>query len=436
MEVSVNDTVIGHIGGSAGKEVRLKGWVYNFRSSGKIAFLILRDGTGFIQCVLVKGEIGEEYFELAKTLQQEDTIEVAGKVAENPRSPGGYEIAMTSLRIINQFRGEEYPIQKKDHGVDFLLNNRHLWLRSKMQFATLRIRDEIVKAIRDFFYEREFILIDSPIFTPTAPEGTSSLFATDYFGENAFLSQSGQLYQEAGAIAFRKTYCFGPTFRAEKSKTKKHLTEFWMIEPEVAFADLDDMMTLSEDFVCYVVGRVLEKKKEELKILERDTSDLENIKAPFERITYKQAVELVNKGGLPMKFGEDFGADEEDIVSRNFKKPVFIHRFPRSIKPFYMEADPEDGDLVLNMDLIAPAGYGEIIGGSQRMYDLDRLKEEMKKAGLSEKDYHWYVDLRKWGSCPHAGFGLGLERTVAWITGIEHIRTAIPFPRTINRLNP
>ena len=326
--------------------------------------------------------------------------------------------------------------KKKEHGVDFLLNNRHLWLRSKKQFAIMRIRDEVVKAIRDYMYDNEYILFDSPIFTPTVTEGTTTLFETEYFGNKAYMSQSGQLYQEAGAIAFRKTYCFGPTFRAEKSKTKKHLTEFWMVEPEIAFADLNDVINISEDFVIYIVQRVLEKKSNELKMLGRDLSKLEMIKKPFYRITYDEALDIINGNGGKMEWGDDFGAEEDTILSKNFDKPVFIHHFPKKIKPFYMEIDQENPDLVLGVDMYAPEGYGELIGGSQRIYDYERLLKEAKKSNLNEDDYKWYIDLRRWGSCPHGGFGLGLERTIAWITGVEHIRTTIPFPRTINRIYP
>ncbi len=432
----MTETTISHIKEFIGKEVKLKGWVYNIRSSGKIAFLILRDGTGFIQNVVVKNEVSEEDFNKVKLLSMEDTIAVDGIVQESPRAPGGVEILLKSIEMINHYKDEEYPIQKKEHGVDFLLNNRHLWLRSKKQFAIMRIRDEVVKAIRDYMYDNEYILFDSPIFTPTVTEGTTTLFETEYFGNKAYMSQSGQLYQEAGAIAFRKTYCFGPTFRAEKSKTKKHLTEFWMVEPEIAFADLNDVINISEDFVIYIVQRVLEKKSNELKMLGRDLSKLEMIKKPFYRITYDEALDIINGNGGKMEWGDDFGAEEDTILSKNFDKPVFIHHFPKKIKPFYMEIDQENPDLVLGVDMYAPEGYGELIGGSQRIYDYERLLKEAKKSNLNEDDYKWYIDLRRWGSCPHGGFGLGLERTIAWITGVEHIRTTIPFPRTINRIYP
>ncbi len=418
------------------KEVSLKGWIKNVRSSGKIAFIILRDGTGFLQCVAVKNEMSEENYSLVKDLLYEDTVEVSGVVKSSPKAPGGYEILLSSIKVLYSYKKEEYPIQKKEHGVDFLLNHRHLWLRSSKQFAIMRIRDEIIKSIRDFMYDNEFLLLDSPIFTPTAPEGTTTLFATDYFGSDAYLSQSGQLYQEAGALAFRRAYCFGPTFRAEKSKTKRHLTEFWMVEPEMAFADLDDVMDMSEKLVCYVVKRVLERRGEELKILERDLSKLEKITSPFHRMTYDEAVKLINESGVKMEWGEDFGAEQDSVLSNHFDKPVFIHRFPKKIKPFYMEIDPENPELVLGVDMYAPEGYGELVGGSQRMFDLDNLVKEAKKSNLDEEAYRWYIELRKWGSCPHAGFGLGVERTISWITGVEHIRTTIPFPRTINRLYP
>ena len=430
------DVAIKRIADYLEKDISIKGWVDNFRSSGKIAFVILRDGTGFIQNVLVKNEMKEEEFESIKNLAYEDVVEIKGTVKKNDRAPGGYEILVKEFKIIYHYDEEEYPIQKKDHGVDFLLNHRHLWLRSKKEFATIMIRDEIIKAIRDYMYENDYVLMDSPILTPTAPEGTSTLFKTKYFDTEAYLSQSGQLYQEAGIFAFRKTYCFGPTFRAEKSKTKKHLTEFWMIEPEIAFCDMDELMEIEEDFVTYIVKRILEKQQNNLKILGRNIDDLKKITKPFYKISYTEAVEMVNKGGIKMEWGEDFGADEENIVSNHFDKPVFIHRFPKKIKPFYMEEDPNDPKVVLGVDLIAPQGYGEIIGGSQRVHDLKKLLDNIKKAGLSEENYKWYIDLRKWGSVPHSGFGLGLERTVAWITGIPHVRTAIPFPRTINRIYP
>jgi asparaginyl-tRNA synthetase len=417
------------------KEVVLAGWLNNKRSSGKIRFLLLRDGTDVIQCVVVKGEVPDEIFNLYEEIGFETSMLVKGIVREDKRAPIGFELQVTDFKMI-QIPRQEYPISKKEHGIDFLMDHRHLWLRSKKQYAILRIRHEIINAIRDFFNQQNFILIDTPIFTPAACEGTSTLFETDYFGTNAFLTQSGQLYAEAGALAFGKVYCFGPTFRAEKSKTRRHLTEFWMVEPEVAYFDLDDNMELAEEFLSFIVQRVLGKRKAELAILERDTSKLSNIKPPFPRISYSEAVEILLKKDLAFEWGNDFGGGDETVISEQFDRPVIIHRFPAEIKAFYMKRDPEDEKLALAMDVLAPEGYGEIIGGSQREDDYDTLLKRLKEHNLPQEAFEWYLDLRRYGSAPHSGFGLGVERTVAWICGIKHIRETIPFPRTIYRLTP
>lgn len=417
-----------------GKTVELKGWVYNHRSSGKIKFLLLRDGTGLCQCVFVKGEATDEAIELTSQLTQESTVKVTGIVREEKRSPGGYELTGLNLEILS--RTEDYPITPKEHGPDFLLNHRHLWLRSKRQHAIIRVRAEIVAAIRDFFDGRGFTLTDAPIFTPNACEGTTTLFKTQYFDDNAFLSQSGQLYMEATAAAFGKVYCFGPTFRAEKSKTRRHLIEFWMVEPEVAFNDLYDNMELAEQFVEYVVQRTIKNKAEELKTLERDTSKLELVKGPFPRVHYDEAAQMIKKENPDFAVGGDFGAPDESIISAHFDRPVFVHHFPAAIKAFYMKQDPKDPEKSMSCDLIAPEGYGEIIGGGQREDNYDLLMKKIDEHKLDPKDFAWFTDLRKYGSFPHSGFGLGLERTVSWICGLQHVRETIPFPRLYGRLYP
>ncbi len=418
-----------------GEEITLRGWLFNKRSIGKVRFVILRDGTGYLQCVFFKGSVSEEIFELADKLGQESSIEIKGKVKEEPRAPGGYELNVTDLKVIHE--AADYPITPKEHGIEFLLDKRHLWLRSKKQVAILRIRHRIIKAIRDFFDERDFILMDPPILTPNAVEGTSTLFETPYFDlGSAFLTQSGQLYAEAGAMAHGKVYTFGPTFRAEKSKTRRHLTEFWMCEPEVAFADLNDNMDLAEEMLEYIVQTVLKTTPEELKILERDTSKLENVKRPFPRISYSEAVELLKKSGVDFEWGNDFGAPDETVIVQQFDRPVIIHRYPAAVKAFYMKRDEENPKLALAVDVLAPEGYGEIIGGSQREDDLDELLKRIKEHNLPKEVFEWYLDLRKFGSVPHAGFGIGLERTVSWICGLEHLREAIPFPRMIYRNTP
>jgi asparaginyl-tRNA synthetase len=424
-----------------GQVVTVRGWVYNLRASGKVKFLILRDGTGLMQGVLFNGECNEESFKVFETLTQESSVEVVGKIKKEPRSPGGYELGIQSVKAIGI--AESYPITPKEHGVEFLMEHRHLWLRSQRQWAAIRVRAEIMRAINEFFDRQGFIRFDAPILTPSACEGTSTLFGTDYFDEKAFLTQSGQLYGEVGAMAFGKIYVFGPTFRAEKSKTRKHLTEFWMVEPEVAFADLDDNMTLAEGFMEHIVQTVLANRAPELKILERDLTKLQSIKGPFPRISYDEALNVLKKHNLELPWGEDFGAPHETALGAEFGKPVFVHHMPSQIKAFYFKQSDTvggpgvaKGKYALGCDLIAPDGYGEIIGGGQREESTAVLKARIAEHGLSEADYSWYMDLRRYGTVPHAGFGLGVERTVAWMTGVEHVRETIPFPRMLNTLRP
>jgi len=417
------------------EEITIHGWLYNKRSSGKIRFLVVRDGTGLVQCVMVKGSIPEEVFLKFDALTQESSLAVSGKIRKDDRAPGGYELELSDLKIIQVAR--EYPITPKEHGVDFLMDQRHLWLRSLRQHAILRIRHEIIKSIRDFFDGRGFTLLDAPIFTPAACEGTSTLFETEYFDlGKAYLTQSGQLYAEAGAMALGKVYVFGPTFRAEKSKTRRHLTEFWMVEPEVAFSDLQDNMELAEDFLQYIVSSVLKNREKELHTLERDTKFLENVKKPLPRISYDEAVEILRKKNVSFEYGNDFGGTDETVISEQFDRPVIVHHYPAKIKAFYMKRDPANPELALAMDVLAPEGYGEIIGGSQREDDFDALLCRIKEHKLPQSAFEWYLDLRRYGSVPHAGFGLGVERTVAWICGLDHLREAIPFPRLIYRLTP
>ena len=417
------------------QDVEIKGWVYNRRSVGKIWFLILRDGTGLLQCVIVDGECDSETFSLEQQLNQEDSVIVTGRVKKEPRAVGGYELGVNQVSVVNHTT-DEYPISKKDHGTDFLMSNRHLWVRSKRQNSIMRVRHQIVKAIRDYFDDNGFTLIDSPIFTGNAVEGTTTLFEVDYFERSAYLTQSGQLYQEAGATAFGKTYCFGPCFRAEKSKTRRHLTEFWMVEPEMAFVDLDENMTWAENLVGFIIQRVLENCLMELETLERDISMLETIIPPFPRITYDEASKIIKENGSDFKYGSDFGAPDETLLSEQFDKPIMIHRWPANIKPFYMKRDEHDHELALGVDMIAPEGYGEIIGGGQREDDIDILTNSIRHHDLPLEPFKWFLDLRKYGSVPHSGFGLGLERVVAWICGTKHIRETIPFPRTMTRLDP
>lgn len=425
-----------------GQSVTIRGWVYHKRSSGKIKFLVVRDGTGTIQGVLVKGECNEEAFQRFEQLTQESSVEVIGKLRKEPRSPSGFELGVQDIRIVQV--AEAYPISPKEHGVEFLMENRHLWVRSQRQWAALRVRAEIIRSVQQFFDDRGFIRFDAPVLTPSACEGTSTLFSTPYFDEKAYLTQSGQLYGEVGAMAFGKIYVFGPTFRAEKSKTRKHLTEFWMVEPEVAYADLEDNMKLGEEFLEHIVQSVLSRKAAELKILERDFSKLEAIRGPFPRISYDEAVRVLEKRGVGIPWGEDFGAPHETALGEEFGKPVFVHHMPSQIKAFYFKQSDTvggpgvegTGKYALGCDLIAPDGYGEIIGGGQREENVEVLKRRIAEHGLNEKDYSWYLDLRRYGSVPHSGFGLGIERTVAWLTGVEHVRETIPFPRMLNTLRP
>lgn len=417
-----------------GKNVTLRGWLYNLRSSKTLHFIQLRDGTGIIQCIVEKGKVPDSTFEKAGQLSQESSLAITGMVRRDARSPIGYELAVTDLKIISA--SKDYPISPKEHGVAFLMDKRHLWLRSRRQHAILRVRAEIVRAIRDYFDGHGFVNLDAPIFTPSACEGTTTLFETDYFGEKAYLTQSGQLYMEAGAMAFGKVYCFGPTFRAEKSKTRRHLTEFWMVEPEVAFADLEANMNLAEDFIVSIVGRVLETKQEELKIIERDTKPLQNVTKPFPRVTYTDAINVLTKAGATVKWGDDFGGDEETLLTKQFDRPIMVHRFPLASKAFYMKADPKEPRLSLSVDVLAPEGYGEIIGGGEREDSLEKLEKRISEHGLPKPAFEWFLDLRRYGSVPHAGFGLGLERTVAWICGLHHVRETIPFPRMLERLSP
>src|SRR5713101_1614574 len=428
-------TPISHIGENVGQTATVRGWLYNKRSSGKIQFLIVRDGTGYLQAVVAKAEVEPRVWEAAERASQETSLSVTGTVREEKRAPGGYEMTAASVEILGP--SENYPITLKEHGVDFLLSQRHLWMRSSQQHAILRIRSELEQAIADYFYKREYVRIDSPILTPAACEGTSTLFETQYTeDEKAFLSQSGQLYLEPAAAAFGKVYCFGPTFRAEKSKTRRHLREFWMVEPEVAFLEIDGLMDLAEDFVCELTGRVLDRCREDLKRLDRDTAKLESVKKPFPRFNYRDAVEILNKKGFPVKFGDDFGAEEETALAADFDRPVMVTRYPASIKAFYMQPDPNDPEVVLGLDMLAPEGYGEIIGGSQRIHDHDLLLSRIRQHSLPLESFQWYLDLRKYGTFPHAGFGMGLERFVAWMSGVPHLRETIPYPRMLYRIYP
>ncbi|HCO80750.1 asparagine--tRNA ligase [Bacillus sp. (in: firmicutes)] len=428
-------TTINQVFKHVDEEVTIGAWIANKRSSGKIAFLQLRDGTGFIQGVVVKAEVEEEVFKLAKSVTQETSVYVTGQVTKDERSPLGFELQVKSIEVIHE--ATDYPITPKEHGTEFLMDHRHLWLRSKKQHAIMKIRNEIIRATYEFFHQEGFVKVDPPILTGSAPEGTTELFATKYFDEDAYLSQSGQLYMEAAAMALGKVFSFGPTFRAEKSKTKRHLIEFWMIEPEMAFVEFNENLEYQENYVSHVVQSVLENCKVELHTLGRDTAKLENIKAPFPRITYDEAIKfLQDKGFDDIEWGDDFGAPHETAIAESYYKPVFITHYPTSLKPFYMQPAPDRDDVVLCADLIAPEGYGEIIGGSERVHDLDLLEARLKEHGLDQETYKWYTELRQYGSVPHSGFGLGLERTVAWISGAPHVRETIPFPRLLNRLYP
>lgn len=419
----------------AGSEVEIRGWLYNKRSSGKIHFLLIRDGSGILQAVMAKSDVAPETFHAAETLTQESSLIARGSLHADARAPGGYELRVQDLRVVQQ--AAPYPITPKEHGVEFLMDHRHLWLRSRRQHALMRIRAEVIRGISDFLDDNGFLRVDTPILTPAAVEGTTTLFETTYFDlGKAYLAQSGQLYNEATAAAFGRVYCFGPTFRAEKSKTRRHLIEFWMVEPEAAYMTMDEYMVLAERFVSSIVGRVLERRRQELEILERNLRPLEAVRPPFPRISYDEALDRVTKSGHPMTWGDDFGGDEETIISSAFDRPVFVHRYPAQCKAFYMQPDPERPDVVLGADLLAPEGYGEIIGGGERIHDPNLLERRLEEHRLPKDIYRWYVDLRRYGSVPHSGFGLGIERTVAWIAGIEHIRETIPFPRLLNRLYP
>jgi asparaginyl-tRNA synthetase len=423
------------IGRHEGEEVTIKGWLHNRRSSGKIHFLILRDGTGFIQGVMSKAAVGDAMFTAADHLSQETSLIVTGTARADKRAPSGYEIDVKQLEVVGE--SHEFPITPKEHGVDYLLDRRHLWIRTERQQAILRIRHEIINAVRDFFNGRGFILADTPIFTPAACEGTTTLFPAQYFDDQtAYLTQSGQLYNEANAMALGKVYCFGPTFRAEKSKTRRHLTEFWMVEPEMAYADLNDVMELAEDLIVSVVGRVLEKRRRELTVIERDISKLQAVQKPFPRITYDEAVKKLQAKGLPIQWGGDFGGPDETTLSEEYDRPVMVHRYPAAVKAFYMKPDPERAELALGVDVLAPEGYGEIIGGGERLADLDLLLQRIKEHDLPQDAFEWYLDLRRYGTVPHGGFGMGIERVVSWICKLDHVRETIPYPRMLYRLYP
>ena len=423
------------IGKHEGEEVTIKGWLSNRRSSGKIHFLILRDGSGFIQGVMSKAAVGDEMFKAADHLSQETSVIVTGTARADTRAPSGYEIDVQHLQVVGE--SHDFPITPKEHGVDYLLDRRHLWIRSERQTAILRIRHEVINAVRDFFNSRGFILTDTPIFTPAACEGTTTLFPVEYIDDQkAYLTQSGQLYLESTAMALGRVYSFGPTFRAEKSKTRRHLTEFWMVEPEVAYAGLDDVMDLAEDLVVSVVARVLENRRRELTIIERDITKLESVQKPFPRITYDDAVKTLQAKGLPIEWGGDFGGPDETVLSEQYDRPVMVSRYPSAVKAFYMKPDPLRPELALGVDVLAPEGYGEIIGGGERLADLDLLLERIKAHNLPQEAFEWYLDLRRYGSVPHGGFGMGIERLVAWICKLEHVRETIPYPRMLYRLYP
>ena len=431
----MKEITISDVGNHDTEYVTIKGWLYNQRSSGKVKFMIIRDGTGFLQGILVKSEMEEQYFNLLDGLNHESSIIVEGIIKKEQRAPSGYEILVKTIEVI-QNAEQDYPISLKKHGVAFLMNYRHLWIRTERQNAILRIRVEVVKAIHQFLQKKGFFLIESPILTPAACEGTTTLFETDYFGDKAYLTQSGQLYNEAAAMAFGKVYCFGPTFRAEKSKTRRHLMEFWMVEPEAAYFNFQDNNQLQEELITEIFSHVLHNCSLELKVLERDISVLENIKSPFPYLSYDDAIKLIQKDGSITQWGDDLTGEDETIISKYYEKPVFVHHFPTKCKAFYMKPDPEKLETVLGADLIAPEGFGEIIGGGERIDDYQLIKERIKEHKLPEEDYQWYIDLRKYGSVPHSGFGLGIERTVAWICNLSHIRETIPFPRMLNKIYP
>ncbi len=418
-----------------GEPVTVSGWIYHRRTAGKLCFLEIRDGSGIVQAVLKRGAVPDAAFEAVEKAPLESSVSLGGTVRADPRSPGGVELSVTAATVVGACVGE-FPIGKKEHGIGFLMEQRHLYLRSKKPTAVLRIRAEVERALREYLDANGYTAVDAPIFTPSAAEGTANLFRVDYFGEPAFLSQTGQLYMEAAAQALGKVYCFGPTFRAEKSKTRRHLTEFWMLEPEIAFGDLEEVMALMEGCVSHAVARVLERRRSELEVLERDPKRLESVKAPFPRVSYDEALERLHGSEASIPWGEDFGAPQEDKISAQYDRPVLIHRFPTKIKAFYMRPDPARPEVALGCDLIAPEGYGEIIGGGERASDLAYLERKIAEEGLPKEAYEWYLDLRRYGACPSAGFGLGLERTVAWICGLEHVREAAAFPRTLTRVYP
>jgi asparaginyl-tRNA synthetase len=423
------------IGKHEGEDVSIKGWLHNRRSSGKIHFLIVRDGTGFIQGVMSKAAVGEDLFKTADHLSQETSLIVTGTARADKRAPSGYEIDVKNLEVVGE--SHDYPITPKEHGVDYLLDHRHLWIRSERQQAILRVRHEVISAVRDFFNSRGFILADTPIFTPAACEGTTTLFPAQYFEEQtAYLTQSGQLYNEANAMALGKVYCFGPTFRAEKSKTRRHLTEFWMVEPEMAYADLDDVMDLAEDLIVSVIARVLDQRRRELTVLERDLSKLESVQKPFPRISYDEAVKTLQAKGLPIEWGGDFGGPDETALSEQYDRPLMVHRYPSAVKAFYMKPDPARPEVALGVDVLAPEGYGEIIGGGERIADLALLLKRIEEHKLPQEAFEWYLDLRRYGTVPHGGFGMGIERVVSWICKLDHLREAIPYPRMLYRLYP
>ena len=432
--LALNPTYVNQLAEHEGQEVTVRGWVYNTRSSGAVQFVLVRDGTGVVQCVAVRGALPEGVFERAQRLTQESAVTVSGQVRKDWRAPGGYELTLIDLQVVHE--AHDYPITPKEHGPDFLLTNRHLWVRSSRQYAILRVRAQVERAIHEFLDGQGFVRSDSPILTPAACEGTSTLFETDYFGDKAYLSQSGQLYVEATAMAFGRVYCFGPTFRAEKSKTRRHLTEFWMVEPEMAFADLNDVILLAEDLVTYVVEAVLRQRRKELEAIQRDTTLLAKVSPPFPRISYDEALEILARKGTRIEWGTDFGGGDETLLSQEFDKPVFVHRFPAKAKAFYMQPDAWRPEVALCCDLLAPEGYGEIIGGGQRIHDLALLEKRLEEHKLPREAYEWYLDLRKYGSVPHSGFGMGIERMVSWICGIKHIRETIPFPRLLYRIYP
>ncbi|MGH9452257.1 MAG: asparagine--tRNA ligase [Terriglobia bacterium] len=428
---------IRNLGRHAGEEVSVRGWLYNLRESGKLLFPIVRDGTGLVQAVVAKSAVSPAVFESAKGLTQESSLRITGKVRDDQRAPGGYEIEVTDVEVLQRVpAATPYPISPKEHGVDFLMDHRHLWLRSSRQRAILGVRHEVIKAARDFLDDRGFTLVDTPIFTPAACEGTTTLFEVGYFDDKAYLTQSGQLYNEAAAAAVGKTYCFGPVFRAEKSKTRRHLTEFWMIEPEVAFAGLDDICALAEEFVAFVIERVLRCRVEELKTLGRDVTALAQCRTPFPRLLYDDAVKILQAKGSEIQWGGDFGGTDETILSSQFDRPVLITRYPSSVKAFYMAPDPARPELALCVDMLAPEGYGEIIGGGERLADYDLLIQRIDEHKLPRDAFQWYLDLRRFGSFQHSGFGMGIERVVGWVCGLEHVRETIPFPRMLNRLTP